>query len=154
MKKNRKKRDPKIGSIVEIPLPNGKRGYARTLKIPLMAFYAIQSEDVLPINEIICQPIAFKLWVTTSAVSSGRWTVVGHVPLESDLEISPWFFKQDIITKKLSLYRGGVELPATKEQCEGLERAAVWGHQHIESRIVDYLEGRPNKWYNALRIES
>lgn len=73
MIKRSKIKDPEIGSIVEIPLPNGRKGYARVLKNPLMAFYSVQTEGSLPPAEILCQPVAFKVWVMNSAISSGRW---------------------------------------------------------------------------------
>lgn len=154
MTRRSKIKDPEIGSIVEIPLPNGRRGYARVLKSPLMAFYSIRSEGSLVPTEILGQPVAFKVWVMNSAISSGRWSVIGHAPLETELAAMPWFFKQDAISKALSLYQSGVERPATKEECEGLERAAVWSAQHIESRLEDHLEGRTNKWLEAMKLRA
>lgn len=153
MTKRNKVKEPEIGSIVEIPLLNGRKGYARVLKNPLMAFYAIQSERSLSPAEILCQPIAFKVWVMNSAISSGRWSVIGQAPLEAELEATPWFFKQDAISKSLSLYQNGIERPATSEECKGLERAAVWSAQHIESRLEDHLEGRANRWLDALKLK-
>jgi len=154
MKKRSKIKDPEIGSIVEIPLPNGRKGYARVLKNPLMAFYSVESEESLSPTEILRQPVAFKLWVMNSAISSGRWSVIGHAPLEAELETIPWFFKQDAISKAFSLYQSGIERPAAKEECEGLERAAVWSAQHIESRLEDHLEGRTNKWLDAMKLKA
>lgn len=153
MTKRKKVKEPEIGAIAEIPLPHGGKGYARVLKKPLMAFYAIRSEQSLSPDKILNQPIAFKVWVMDSAISSGRWTIVGCSPLEPELEEMPWFFKQDAISKALSLYQGGVERSASKEDCLGLERAAVWSAEHIESRIEDYLDGRPNKWVDALNLK-
>lgn len=146
-------KEPGPGAIVVLPLSGGRKGYARLLKKPLMAFYAVQSDALLSIDEILKQPVAFKVWVMSSAITSGRWTVIGCVPLGPALEESPWFFKQDAISKALSIYRDGVESPATKEQCEGLECAAVWSAQHVESRLEDYFEGRSNKWLDALKLK-
>lgn len=154
MIRRNKAKEPEIGSIVEIPLPSGRRGYARVLKSPLMAFYSVQSEGSLSPREILRQPVAFKVWVMTSAVTSGRWSVIGHAPLETELESTPTFFKQDAISKTLSLCQGGIERPATKEECEGLERAAVWSAQHIESRLEDHLAGRTNKWLDAMKLKA
>jgi hypothetical protein len=151
MTKHSKIKEPEIGSIAEIRLPSGRKGYARVLKNPLMAFYAVQSERSLSPTEIVGHPIAFKVWVMNSAISSGRWTVIGQAPLEAALTVLPWFFKQDAISKTLSLYQNGIERPATREECDGLERAAVWSAQHIESRLEDHLQGRINKWFEALK---
>jgi hypothetical protein len=154
MVSRRKIKDPEVGSIVELPLPDGRLGYARALKFPLMAFYALSAESTPQPSEILGQPIAFKVWIMASAVSSGRWRVVGWAPLEPELAIAPWFFKQDIISKRLSLYQAGTERPATREQCAGLERAAVWSAHHAESRLDDHLHGRPNKWHDAMKLEA
>lgn len=80
--------------------------------------------------------------------------MIGHAPLETELKATPWFFRQDVISKVLSLYQDGIERPATREECEGLERAAVWSAEHIENRLDDHLEGRTNKWIEALKIKA
>lgn len=146
--------EPEVGSILEIPLSNGRTAYGRVLTNPLMAFYDIQSETPLSPTEILKSPVAFMIWVMNSAVASGRWRVVGHAPLEQALETSPWFFKQDAISRALSLYREGVERPATIEECLGLERAAVWSAEHVESRLEDHFAGQPNKWVEGMRLKA
>lgn len=62
-------------------------------------------------------------------------------------------FIQDVLNpEKFELYdpNNGEIIPATKEQIQGLECAAVWEAEHVESRIIDYYEGRPNKWVKQL----
>ena len=144
---------PKEGDIVEVPLSDGQSAYGRVLKSPLVAFYAIQAKAPLPVDQIVAAPVAFKVYVVHSAVKSGRWKIVGHAPLEDVLQKSPSFYKVDSITKQLSLYHHGQTVPATVEQCEGLECAAVWSAEHVESRLTDFFAGRPNKWVEALSIK-
>jgi len=144
---------PEVGAILEIPLPTGGKGYARVLKKPLLAFYAVKSEGKLTPDEVVRQPLAFKVWVMNSALMSGAWTVIGQAPLQAELLDEPWFFKQDAISKALTLCRDGVERPATKDECKGLERAAVWSACHVESRLEDHLMGRPNRWVESLKME-
>jgi len=147
----KKKVTPKPGDIVEIPLPSGGRGYGRVLGDPLMAFYALRSDDGVPAETVLASPVAFRIWVMHSAISSGRWPVVANTPLEpAELE-SPWFFKQDAISKRLSLYRSGEERPATYEECLPLERAAVWSAEHVEIRLEDHLADCPCRFVEALR---
>jgi hypothetical protein len=43
--------------------------------------------------------------------------------------------------------------PSKKEDCIGLERAAVWEASHVEDRILDHFEGRENKWVKSLQIK-
>jgi hypothetical protein len=118
-----------------------------------MAFYLFRSREQIAYLEVVTSPLAFKIWVMDSAVKSGRWEVVGNVPLEPEEQISPWFFKQDRHSKKLSLYRQSEETPADFAMCEGLERAAVWSAEHVESRLEDHIMGRSNKWVELLRPE-
>lgn len=151
--KQKKSKGLVVGNIVQILLSDGNHGYGRILVHPLMAFYGISSMNLIDCAEIIASPIAFKVWVMDSAVTSGRWKVVGNAPLEPEHEVSPCFFKQDAISKKLSLYRHGVEGPATLEECEGLERAAVWSAEHVERRLEDYFAGRNNKSVEALQAK-
>jgi hypothetical protein len=39
-----------------------------------------------------------------------------------------------------------------KEECEGLECAAVWEAEHAKSRIRDYYNGVPNILFEQLKI--
>ncbi|MEI7895193.1 MAG: hypothetical protein WCI05_19005, partial [Myxococcales bacterium] len=57
------------------------------------------------------------------------------------------------ISGNLSLYRAGTERPATREACVGLERAAVWSAEHVESRLSDQLAQRPNKWAEQAHLK-
>jgi hypothetical protein len=133
MRKQKVRRRP--GDVVAIPLGDGHYGFARVLK-DVMAFYHVKSDSILPIAEIVSRPILFKIWVMDHAVTSGRWPV-----------------KWDDIAKKLYItYDGSQEIPATRSECEGLERAAVWEPEHVESRLRDHFAGRKNIWVDSLRL--
>jgi hypothetical protein len=56
-------------------------------------------------------------------------------------------FRQCIIWDSL-----GNERAATPEECVGLERDSVWDAQHIEQRLLDQFEGRPNATEQRLRV--
>lgn len=138
------------GDIVQINLDDGSMAFGRVLHEPLMAFYDIKSSSLPTLNNIATSKVLFKVWVMKSAITSARWKVIGNLPLENDLEKSPVFFRQDAITKKYYLYQDGLEKPASKAECEGLERAAVWDPVHIEDRLSDYFAKKPNKWVESL----
>lgn len=62
---------------------------------------------------------------------------------------------QDIIDpSQFSIYNpnNGEIIRATKEECSGLERSAVWEPEHVEDRLIDHFENRPNKWVESLKI--
>ena len=90
------------------------------------------------------------------AVTSGRWIIVGNVPLDDTLLNPLLFFVQDIMRKdRFSIYeKGGKIRPATKEECVGLERAAVWEPSHVEDRLRDNYAGHKNKWVESLKIKT
>lgn len=143
------------GDILEIPLGNGQRAFARILKNPLVAFYDLKADKTPAIDFIVSKPVAFKVWVMNSALTDGKWPIIGTKPLTPDLEESPTFFKRDPISGKLSIYtKGGCEKPATLQECEGLECAAVWDPKHLTDRLNDHFANRPNKWVESMKPRS
>jgi hypothetical protein len=40
-----------------------------------------------------------------------------------------------------------------REDCVGLERAAVWEPEHIEDRLRDHFNGIKNIWEESLKIK-
>lgn len=140
----------KVGDIVKIELGDGVSAFARVLLEPLMAFYAITDRNAPSLDEIVKAPVLFKIWVMNNAVTSGRWPVIGNVPLGESMLVEQTFFKVDPLTKEYSLYRNGEDIPAKREDCIGLERAAIWSAAHVEDRLRDYFAGVPNKWVIAM----
>lgn len=140
------------GDVFQIYLGDDGYSFARVLESPLMAFYDLLTLTPPSVEEIINSKIIFKVWVMKSAFKSRHWKKVGYSPLTEELTSSPTFFKVDPISKKLSIYRNGVELSATYQQCKGLERAAVWEPEHIEDRLRDHFRGIPNKWVELLKL--
>lgn len=148
------------GSIVKIPLGNGKSAYGLVLKEPLIAVFDREfadAEEPEP-ESLVSLPIAFEVMVMNYAVTEGHWPVVGRVTVPDHLEGTRRFCKQDLITGELSIYHEIEELApyyeqkATPEECRGLETAAVWEPEHVEDRIRDHFAGRPNVWVEQLRI--
>lgn len=147
--------------MVEIPLGEGRRGFARDLGLEV-EFYdrqAVQGEAV-DVAGLEGTPVAFRVWVMDSAFKpSSSWRSIGKLPLREDGSAASRFAKQDPLTGALSIYwedpqRGQRhEAPATLDECAGLESAAVWSANHIEDRLRDYFAGKPNKWVASLAID-
>jgi hypothetical protein len=91
--------------------------------------------------------------VHKSAWSTGRWRKVAkiEVPL-SLLAPQPKFIQDQFNSRKFELYVRGEMRSASRAECEGLERAAVWDPEHVEQRLQDHLAGVPNVWTEQLRI--
>jgi hypothetical protein len=133
---------------------------ARVLQRPLFEFFdlTVPSDTPPRAEQLAGAPVLFRVDVMDSAVTSGRWRIVGKLPLtDEEKRRREWFFKQDPLTGRLSLY---AEDPVTKEvlkrpaepaDCVPLERAAVWSATHVEDRLRDHRAGRANKWAESMR---
>ena len=149
--RNRQQRT--VGDLLKVPLDDRWHTYARVLPEPLVAFYDARTDGDLDPEHVITRAVLFRLWVMNHAITSGRWRRVATLPLERELLEQPVFFKQDAIDpESLSLYRDGQEIPATRVQCAGLERAAVWEPDHVEDRLRDHYLRQANKWTESLRL--
>lgn len=141
----------KSGQIFEIELDSETVSYARIIDKGLCAFYGKQypKSEKPSIDEIVLNPIAFKIWVMKYALTED-WKNVGHLPLEAELTETVKFFKQDILNKEISIYyevgNEYFEEPATLEEVEGLELAAVWEPESVVERLNDYFAGNLEKW--------
>ena len=139
------------GNVFAIPLGDRSFAFCRMLRSPLAEFFDLRSSTILPLDRIVTAPVLFKIWVMKYAFTGKVWQLVGNVPLAlEDLE-AVWFFKQDP-TGELFLTRdGGEEIPATLQECVGLERAAAWDPEHVEERLRDHFAGRPNRWVESMK---
>jgi hypothetical protein len=144
-----------VGDVVRIDLGDGFHSYARVMGEALFAFYGGRVTNELPIDRIIGLPIIFQIPVMDPAITSGRWVVIGNAPLDDTLLNPPFFFIQDILNKdRFKIYESGGKIrAATKEECVGLERAAVWEPAHVEDRLRDHFANRKNKWVESLKIK-
>jgi hypothetical protein len=86
------------------------------------------------------------------AVKSGRWPIVGHIPLEDRLVPPPKFIQDPLNKNSFSIYENGQIRKATREQCAGLERAAVWEPEQMEDRLRDHYTGRKNEVFEKLKM--
>ncbi len=151
----RKHQKRTVGDVVRIDLGDGFHTYARVLEKALFAFYDDHVRKALPIERIITLPILFQIPVMRHAITNMRWVIVGNTTLDKSLLNPPLFLMQDILRKgRVRIYeQGGTIRPATKRECIGLERAAVWEPNHVEDRLCDHYAGRKNKWVESLKIK-
>ncbi|SEN74205.1 Immunity protein 26 [bacterium A37T11] len=145
------------GKFFEISLPNGKFAYGRILRNSACAFYNIYSEHrITDIYLISKAEVIFIVTVHKSAFGKNKWKKIGYLDLDRNLSVLPLEFIEDgLIPGNFEIYNpnNGEITPTTKDKCIGLERAAVWEPGHIEDRLIDYFEGRPNKWVEQLKLK-
>lgn len=140
----------KVGDIVKVPLRDGTHTYARVLPEASFAVYDSRGTEELAIERVVNQPVLFFVAVMHHAVKTGRWPVVGHIPLDDQLHAPPRFIQDPLNKSNFSIYENGQIRPATRHECLGLEREAVWEPEHVEERLRDHYAGRKNKWYESL----
>ncbi len=138
------------GNIFEIPLGDGGLVYGIVIKSPLAAFFDSRFTERPSLDLIVSQPVAFRIWIMDAALGKHGWKVIGSAPVPEALATPAVFYKFDSIARKFSLYSSPNETPATREQCIGLESAAVWSACHVESRLADHFAGRPNRFVQSL----
>jgi hypothetical protein len=142
-----------VGDFVKINLGDGFHTYGRILEEAQFAIYDCRSKVDVPIDVVADSAVLFFVSVMNHAVTKGRWPIVGSLPLSAALKNPPPRFMQDAINKNsFRIYQKGKIRPATREECSGLEREAVWEPTHVEDRIRDHYLGKPNKWFTSLQI--
>lgn len=146
------------GKIVEIPVHDEYYVYAQVLhQSSFVYFDARYSTSVQDIRDIDMNKVLFIVCSSvTDAVRARRWKIRGKLPIDPKFNKLPKEFIQDAINPyKFSLYDcdTGEVTPATREECEGLERCAVWYDNHIEDRIYSHYSNTRCIWMRTIDEE-
>ena len=146
------------GKIVEIPVHDEYYVYAQVLAHSCFAYFdARYSASVQDIHDIDMSKVLFIVCSSvTDAVRAGRWRIRGKLPISPELTTLPFEFIQDGLNPyKFSLYNyeTGEVTPATREECEGLGRCAVWYDNHIEDRIYSHYTNTKCIWMRTIDEE-
>ena len=146
------------GSILEINIENQYFVYAQILKEGLgYAFFDFQScERLLDFSILNEAKVLFIVLVYDNVITKGLWVKTGKLAIREELNELPMKFIQDSQNlNNFELYNPntGEISKATKEQCLELECAAVWEANHVEDRIRDYYNCKPNIWVEQLKIK-
>lgn len=139
------------GTIIEIHAHDEYYVYAQVLHKGCIAYY--DGKYDAPIENIEDLSRNSVLFVLSSSIVrqrvENRWVVRGRLEIPQELQTLPMQFIQDAIDPhKFSLYNceTGEITKATRAECEGLERCAIWYDNHIEDRIDAYYTGTKCAW--------
>lgn len=139
------KRKPKEGSLIQIQLEGGSSAYGQVLNKSSLAIFNSNKSSVYHLEKILKLDVLFIICVENpAAFRAENWHLLGKKDIRQDLAILPNNFIQDALNpKEFSIYNPntGDSVQATKEDCIGLERAAVWGSVHVEERILNHFNG-------------
>ncbi|MFA1642151.1 Imm26 family immunity protein [Chryseomicrobium imtechense] len=130
-----KRRRRKVGDVYAIPLPNGNFAFGRAFRDAGIGIYQHIGNDIndLPQKE----EYQFIVGVYESALKSEKWPFVENRPFErEDEEWPPPSCIKDQLSGEFEIYYKGEIRNASKEECEGMEVAAVWEAEHIIDRIM------------------
>lgn len=130
----------KVGDVFEIPLPDGRFAYGRIYKDASVGIYRqVTSKSGNP--PIGSRDFLFIVGITDRDIKTGKLKIVGHDPFANNE--SSWPPPYSIINTydgTYSIYHLGEIRKASKEECVGLEEAAVWDIKyHVIPRIMKEL---------------
>lgn len=138
-----KRQQRTVGAVIAVPLPNGYRAYGRILKNAAFAFYDIISPDEnVAVERILHAKVLFIVAVYDSVMHRGRWLKIHKASLEPELENLPKKYIEDIMAPgHYFLYDAntGEITPASKQECQGLEQAAVWQGGQVEEQLMNHF---------------
>lgn len=142
-----------VGAVLAVPLGDGTQVFALTLPEADFAFLDTRSNDPDPPADLLSRPVLFRVAVHKSAWAAGRWPRVAKVPVPAHLLRPQAKFIQDALhPEKFEIYLAGSIRPASRSECYGLERAAVWDPEHVEERILSHYAGVPSRWVQNLSV--
>jgi hypothetical protein len=144
-----------VGAVLEISLENDFFSYCQIVGEDIVFFDIYLEEPLLNVSILNDARPLFIVGVYNYVITSGRWKRIGKLPIREEFKVIPMQFIQDAMLNSFELYNPntGEITKSTKEACIGLERCAVWGAEHVESRIIDHYEGRPNIWVEQMAME-
>ena len=101
-----KKKKTKLtdGDFVLVELSEGKRTFARLFFQTLFyAFYDFCGESTPSLEKLAALPVLFKTSVELSGIKSGRWKIIGNLPLVAEFDQPIVESYQDMVSKELFL---------------------------------------------------
>jgi Immunity protein 26 len=136
-----KLKNKKLGSVYAIRFANNSYAYGQICEGGDMAFFDIQSNQLLTPNAVAERAVVFRVFVAVDAISAGEWLFLGIAPLQEQLALKCGYRHQPVGSAQSYVYVQGmkVSVPITAEEAEPLEAFAVWFSQHIEARLLQHF---------------
>lgn len=136
-----------VGAVMEININNEYYVYAQSYPNTQEVIFDYRSKEPLKdLSVLMSAKQLFRIAVYQRVIGSGFWLKVGKLPLREDLlpvQMEFVYHKYDKIQFELYNPETGQMTPSTKDECRGLEQAAVWDYKAIETRIKDHYNGVP-----------
>ncbi|WP_339846676.1 hypothetical protein [uncultured Halopseudomonas sp.] len=148
-----KRQQRTVGAIVVVPIEDYSV-HAQILADTEMVFFDTKDRVDLTPPEILTSGVLFRVPVHDTAVLDGRWVKMAKEPVrEENLKHVPRFIQDTLDPGRFEIYEGGEIRPSSRDECEHLERCAVWAANHVEDRIRDHYRGVTNLWVEQMRLK-
>lgn len=142
------------GFIYEIVLANASLAYALIVNTVESVFFDINPKVRPLVDDILNSPVLFRTMVMHSALR--KWKHIASVKVPEQFASPGRYYREDAahkgrfaIVEIYSPHFNGI--PATREECVGLECDAVWSQNHIEDRLLDEFNGKTSRWGGPLK---
>lgn len=129
-------RRPKLGSVVQFALPNGRYAYGRVLHDAAVGFYSATTDGPgePPIGS---RDFQFVVGVDDRTLRGDAVSVVGYDPgIDEADDWPPTQAIWDPLTGRPKVYIRGEIHPATVDEATGLEPVASWALEHLIPRLM------------------
>lgn len=133
----------KQGNVVVLEFPNGDKIYGLFLKKPLVKFFEEYEEQSGELKKAI-----FEILIFTEVKRYMK--SIGFHKLNEEDQKERRYYKVDTITKKISIYINGIELPAEINEIRNMECLAIWNIEHIEERYKSMRNGVKSKYLMSI----
>jgi len=144
----------KPGDIFKIPLNDGSHAYAQWLSDDTARIFKAACKTDVEIDEIIKLPVAFRVCVYKDTPGRYGWVKIGKASIPNEYSEPQRYATKEIGTGELSIWdmAKDKEIPATRDDVQGLETLAVWAHPHIVERLEAELDGRESKYLKSISV--
>ncbi len=134
-----------IGDLYAIHLTPRHDAIAQLLAEPYIAILtgAVAAERPAPSTDEILKGALYRVLGASPNILRES-TRIGHLPFL--VATVPPFFRRDIVAygapSRYSIKEDGVDRPATRDECRGLELMAIWNHDGLVERLrAQFLRG-------------
>jgi hypothetical protein len=142
-----KKKQKEIpGSIFKVVFDPPYFTYGRILNFSVFAFYDFRiAHEIDNLEDIVASDILFRSLVNSEGVEYGRWQIIGHLPLDENLQHSKYWI-EDLGDNRCTIVTdGNYNYNRPIEDAFGLEHGGIWDPTFVEERLRDHYAGRINK---------
>ena len=130
------------GDVFAIPLKAGGYAFGLVCYQSEVTFFNFRSETPTLPDDLQGLPVAFRISVSKDAPAEGGWDFAGRVELRDDYAKPGRFLNKPVGSKQCYIYSAGEKVPASDEECKGLELMSSYFACHVDERLEDFFAGR------------